>query len=190
MSDSEAPNSDDLATKTLRRLSKGEKEHEKTKARLKRFQLFEDHEYVDYKGETKHIAKAKRRADDGPTLQMMLARRDRYESCVRHIARLEAALDESEGKDTGDLVKSICALEKIADSHARAIESALMSLSKNDVAVQNTRARVLTSAASLAQTERHHADKLELARKQNPGDMPDAELLRIANGEPEDAADA
>lgn len=188
MSDAEAPNSDDLASKTLRRLSKGEKEHEKTKARLKRFQLFEDHSYVDYKGETKHIQKARRRADDGPTLQMMLARRDRYESCVKQITRLEGLLETAEGRDAGELIKAICNLETIADRHAKAIESALLTLSKNDVAVQNTRARVLTSAASLAQTERHHADKLELARKMNPGDMPDAELIRIANGESEETA--
>lgn len=180
----QAPDSDDLASKTLTRLKKGERDHEKLKSRLKKFQLFEEHEYTDYKGERKIIPKAKRRAHDGPALQMMIARRDRYESCCKQIALLDDLLAHSESaSERGELIKQIVSLEAIADRHARGIEGALASFIRSDGNVQAQRASVLTSAAKLAQADRHHADKIDLARKASPGDMPDAELLRIANGE-------
>jgi hypothetical protein len=183
VSDQEAPNSEDLAAKTLGRVRKAELSHEKIKARLKRFQLFEDHEYTDYKGDKRKVPKAQRQAHDNPILQMMIARRDRYEACLRHIARLEKELELLSGREATDALCELSRLESIADRHARGIETALASFAKTDMSVQSQRSHLLTSVAQLAQRERHHSDKMDLHRKQNPGDLPDAELLRIANGE-------
>lgn len=175
---------EDLAARAQRRLAKAERRNEKIRNRLKSLQFFEDQEYTDYKGEVRKLPKAKRGASDEPQIQMMIARRDRYESCLKSLPILQKSLELSQDpREQMELIKHIVAMETLADKHAAAIERTLNSMMFVDSKVNGSRSALLTRAATLAMKDRHHQDIVAIRRKENPEDMAEAELLRIISAE-------
>jgi hypothetical protein len=183
---------DDIVKRTLGGLKAADKEHERLRKRVKRMALFEDVNYVPYKGAGLRLKKkAVRQGSDPPAVQMMIERRNRYETICSRIAHIADMLaNVKDAKEIEILTRTYATLEKIADGHLAAIETALNIIGRDASHVNGNRTRLLTSAAKLSQDDRHHQEKLALAKSQNPSDMSDAELLKIANAEVEAATDA
>lgn len=177
------PDNDDIASRTLQRLKKSDKEHERQKLRLKRMALFEDVQYVPYKGAgLRTKKKATRQGHDSPQVQLMIERRNRYERCVAHVAKLQGQLEAATDlKEIDALNRSMALFEKLADNHLAAIEKVMDSLTREASSKDANRTKILTSAAQLSQLDRHHQDKMAVAKAQNPSDLSEAELLRIAS---------
>lgn len=183
---------DDIVKRTLHGLKGADRNHERLRKRLTRMALFEDHEYVPYKGAgLRTKKKAVRQGSDPPAIQMMLERRNRYEACASRLAHIEDMIANShDAKEIEALTRTLVQLEKLASDHLFAIEHSLGILGRDATQLNSNRAKLLTSAAKLSQDDRHHQEKLAIAKAQDPGSLSEAELLTIANVEATPPSDA
>lgn len=188
----DATDPDDIVKRTLQGLKGADRNHERLRKRLTRMALFEDHNYIPYKGAgTRLKKKAVRQGSDPPAVQMMIERRNRYDSCISRLAHVEDMVANcTDAKEIEALTRTLVQLEKLAHDHLSAMEHSLAIISRDATNLNSNRAKLLTSAAKLSQDDRHHNEKLAVAKAQDPGSLSEAELLTIQNAEAQPPADA
>lgn len=181
----DAADPDDIVKRTLQGLKGADRNHERLRKRLTRMALFEDHTYVPYKGAGLRLKKkAVRQGSDPPAVQMMLERRNRYESCISRLAHVEDMVANcTDAKEIEALTRTLVQLEKLAHDHLSAMEHSLATVGRDSTQLNSNRAKLLTSAAKLSQDDRHHQEKLAVAKAQDPNALSEAELLKIADAE-------
>jgi hypothetical protein len=123
---------------------------------------------------------------DHPAIQLILARRDRYNELRRRIECLNGLLDDKSVSAEGrvDGYKTLAGLEKAAQAELIAIEQALMDLRREFASSAKTLASILVEAAKLKANAAAHRDRMDVARKMDPANLPDAALEKIAGEDP------